>query len=172
MNYPERVLYVSYGSNMNYKRFMRYIAGGTAGTRTYKGARDTTPPAEVQHRQIDHPLVFKGESAVWTGGVGFLDDTKKGLTRAVGYLITWEQFIDVVTQENNASEPVTITRKAGEYILENLNTPVVTRPHYNKIVNLGESEGVPALTFTSANLHEWEDTIPSTDYLAMLEENL
>ena len=68
----------------------------------------TWGPATSRHRstwsrsKIAHQLYFHGESRVWGGSPAFIDtvpvDGLAGLARA--YLIGWDQFEDVVAQEN------------------------------------------------------------------------
>lgn len=165
------VWYVSYGSNMNRGRFMKYIEGGTAGMKTYPGARDKSAPKETIDLTLPYPLKFAGDSSVWTGGVAYLDINRGGSTRAVGYRITMEQFIDVVSQENKLDVPVVIKEHAGNYEIVSELPKGSVIPLYDKIVNLGDSDGVPMLTFTSSDLDSWVETEPSAAYINMLTDN-
>jgi|GEM_PF-4448125 hypothetical protein len=132
-----KVVYVSYGSNMFTERFMAYIAGGTptGASRTYEGCEDKTPPS---HKFVltsnAHIGYFARNSTVWGeapyadsgsgnfGGLGVIgvqpdvefeglkivdpaetslrDIRESGDLLMAGYLITDEQFRDVVIQEN------------------------------------------------------------------------
>ena len=68
----------------------------------YVGARDNAPPLGTAALEISYQLYFSGTSRVWGGSPAFIDtnpvDGIVGLARA--YLIGWDQFEDVVAQEN------------------------------------------------------------------------
>ena len=68
----------------------------------YVGARDKAPPLGTAALEISYQLYFSGKSRVWGGSPAFIDtrpvDGIVGLARA--YLIGWDQFEDVVAQEN------------------------------------------------------------------------
>jgi hypothetical protein len=101
---PDLVWYASYGSNLCAERFRCYVAGGIPPglTRPCRGARDTRPPREDRPLDIDHRLYFAGFAEPWGGAPCFVDtvESPDTPTHARAYLITWEQFEDVVAQEN------------------------------------------------------------------------
>src|SRR5436305_7842838 len=105
MGVSKRIWYASYGSNLSYqKRFMCYIAGGRpAGSQnTNPGCRDKTPPIDNKPIAIHLDLYFAEYSQWWNGGVAFIkrgNERSKTLGRI--YLITDDQFNDVVLQENS-----------------------------------------------------------------------
>lgn len=94
--------YVSYGSNMDYDRFMCYIEGGSyEGSRYHPPCEDTTAPVAVRAIEIPYGMYFGNSSGSWQGrGVSFLDVTHSGKSLGVAYLITGEQFEHVVFEEN------------------------------------------------------------------------
>ena len=99
------VWYASYGSNLLYSRFMCYIKGGTpeGSTKLCPGCSDKTPPQDRRQKTIQHELYFAKNSPSWKGkGVAFIKSHKDDNTKTRGrmYLITKEQFTQVVRQEN------------------------------------------------------------------------
>ena len=129
------------------RTFAYYIAGGRprGSTRTYVGARDRSAAADAAALETPYQLYFSGESRVWGGSPAFIDtkpvDGVVGFARA--YLIGWDQFEDVVAQENGRpSSPIEVdernlvpgfSRQIGSGRYENLlcterldDMPVVT----------------------------------------------
>lgn len=77
--------YASYGSNLNYNRFMDYI----------NSCDDTTPPIASKPVLINHKLYFASKSCIWENkGVAFIDpkEDKNEVTLGRMYLITKDQF--------------------------------------------------------------------------------
>lgn len=77
--------YASYGSNLNYNRFMDYI----------NSCDDTTPPIASKQVLINHKLYFANKSCIWENkGVAFIDpkEDKNEVTLGRMYLITKDQF--------------------------------------------------------------------------------
>jgi len=107
------VWYASYGSNIFRQRFDCYIKGGriAGNNRIYTGARDTTPPLSAQNINIPYQLYFAKTSVKWNGGgVGFIRHERDGKNYTLGkmYLITRQQFNDVVRQESNLRQNIEI----------------------------------------------------------------
>src|SRR6187431_3816575 len=80
-----QVWYVSYGSNMSWRRFACYIEGGTppGGSRRNPGARDRRLPERIIPVDLPGTVYFAGESPQWGGGVAFYDHATPGRTAAV-----------------------------------------------------------------------------------------
>ncbi len=142
------VWYVSYGSNLDPDRLRTYLAGGRpdGGHHTYAGARNTDPPTERRPCLIPHKLYFAGESRTWGGGIAFLDHelVEPAPTFGHAYRLTIDQFEDVAAQETGRpTAPIDIDHvcAAGSVTLGN--------GRYDRIVWLGDVEGIPQLTFTS-----------------------
>jgi hypothetical protein len=143
---PSRVLYVSYGSNVSTERFMHYIEGGKPrGSRVdYEGCRNPTPPDDVVPVIMHGTVHFAGRSAVWGGGVAFLDHLRRGKSLGKAYLVTSEQFDDIVAQE--CGHPIGV-RPAD------INAAISKGVHdgagrYGRLVHVGDLDGSPAFTFT------------------------
>jgi len=149
---PRKVWYASYGSNLNRARFLTYLRGGTppGGRRHQIGARDASDPEGDIPIRFDGRMHFAYASGRWDGGgVGFMDVDKAGHALGRAYLITAEQFDDVVAQENGMpltlSDPVdiaTVVQKGrGTY-----RNSVI----YSDLIHIGDHEGSPVLTFTGS----------------------
>ncbi len=86
------VWYVSYGSNLSYERFMRYI----------NRCSDTSAPAESRAKTFNYSLYFADKCSIWgdgKGGSAFIDVSKPGLTHCRMYRIKRSQFEEVMEKE-------------------------------------------------------------------------
>jgi len=168
------VWYASYGSNLNSERFLCYIKGGSpaGSTRLEAGCKDPSLPLAESTFIINYPLYFAEEAAGWQSqGVAFigLNRGMKTVTHSKKYLITMEQFLDVVQQENN-----------GGFFDINLNEvkekgSIIFRHNawYGNIIYLGEDNGYPIFTFTAPwDLDDVEMKKPSHNYLATIIKGL
>lgn len=160
------VWYAAYGSNLSRARFDSYIKGGTPlGARhAYPGCRDASDPIEIRPWEIARPLVFGGTSRTWGGGVALVDHDAPGTAKARLYLVTLEQFADVLAQENWL-EPgsVSLETVETEYDLGAEHT-------YGSVLALGPVDGHPVLTFTQ---HRGATaSTPSAAYLAHIAQGL
>ena len=99
------VWYVAYGSNLRWSRFRCYLAGGRpdGSSHTNVGARNPADPLSVEPVNILGRVLFSNHSTVWGGGIAFFDPAATDLVAGRAYLITLEQFNDVVVQENGFS---------------------------------------------------------------------
>jgi hypothetical protein len=116
---------------------------------------------------MPYPLYFAGVSTQWGGSPAFVDATApSGSTLGRGYLITWEQFEDVVAQENGRpTEPIAV----GDSELEEEFSHQIGPGRYDLLVCTGRLEGVPVITFTSPwAMSDAEIGAPAPAYLAML----
>ena len=162
------VWYASYGSNLNEERFLCYIKGGKpdGSKKIERGARDKTLPRQNLVIQLPYPLYFAKYSKRWGGAVAFIDKIKdvNNLTYGRMYLITEEQFIDVVNQENNTND---LTIELDQVKIQG---QLSVRPSwYGNIIYLGEKDGYPIFTFTANwDLKDINSNIPSEAYLKML----
>ncbi|SHG74966.1 hypothetical protein [Ornithinibacillus halophilus] len=145
-----KVWYASYGSNISEDRFLCYITGDTppGSTKAERGCRDNTRPMDSAEVNMPYPLYFAKKRSKWgEGGVAFIDHKKSEAANAtVGkmYLITDEQFADVVAQENNQSTMDIDLEK----VIRNGHLKI--RPGwYGRIIYLGEENGYPIFTFTN-----------------------
>lgn len=170
---PDLVWYVSYGSNLHRARFLSYLQGGLmpGGLRADTGCRDPSPPEADEALHLPFELYFSGESRVWGGGVAFLDHTERPgatPTYARGYVITGEQFEDLVAQESKrAHAPVDWATLATH------GRVVVGPGRYDALVLLGSRDGLPLVTFTHPRpLAANTTAVPVVGYLNMLASGL
>jgi len=167
------VWYASYGSNLCSRRFMGYLEGGQpdGASGCYPGCRDKTPPKDDQPFKISYPLYFAKQSPTWEGrGVAFIGLRKEETEATLGrmYLITEQQFIDVVSQENDGANISIDFQKAKQR-----GSMVFHESWYGNIVYLGEQDGFPIYTFTSGENMALEAPVaPSAQYLQYLISGL
>lgn len=160
------VWYAVYGSNLLQARFMCYVAGGTppGSRRANEGCRDKTRPSKVESVVLAGELYFAHRSSRWGGGgIAFMRRSKNSKTRGRMYLITYEQFNDVVLQENGKSvNGTTILPPFGsvpdgkDIVLEHLL--------YGRLILIGEKDESPILTLTATDT-DLKVAAPSEDYL-------
>lgn len=152
------IWYVAYGSNLLRDRFLCYIKGGKTPTcnRMSKGCKDKSLPIKIRPTRIPHRLYFAKEATVWgEGAASFIEaNASDQRTYARQYLIRFDQFIDIVLQENNESiENIVIDLKQvinqGQIFIGEGDD----FDWYGRILYLGEDEGIPKLTFTA----KWDD---------------
>ena len=162
----ELVWYAAYGSNLSRARFDHYLRGGTpAGAgHAYPGCRDPSHPLEDRPWEISSELVFGGTSRTWGGGVAFVD---RGASTAKArlYLITLEQFEDVVAQENWL-QPGSVSVR-GDLSVE---IDVGAEHTYRLLLPLGEVAGRPVLTLTQRR--GTSPAKPSARYLRHIADGL
>lgn len=162
------VWYASYGSNLCRDRFLCYIKGGKpeGSAKSEIGCRDKSLPKDDKPIEIPFPLYFAMYSKKWGGGVAFIGLKKDGKEITLGrrYLITEEQFSDVVSQENYDTRIYVDFKR-----IKKQGSAVLSNSWYGNIIYLGDREGSPVFTFTAS----WDITnkpfvAPSADYLKML----
>ncbi len=137
------IWYVSYGSNTLNERFLKYIKGGQfAGTtKTLPGCTDITPPRATQAITLPCRAYFGDHSPTWNGAVAFIDPESPGKTLAKGYLITPEQFAEVMVQE------ITVSMIPDPPSASQLQT--LESGRYGRMIHCGDLDGMPMLTFTT-----------------------
>jgi hypothetical protein len=146
------IWYAAYGSNLSYERFMHYIRGGIAigARRRLPGCRDAAPPEEHEPHELAGDLLFAGRSMNWSGhGVAFLDLDVDATVKSRIYLVSDEQFDDIIAQEN--------ARIPGDV------TPGDHAGWYDVVVERGSVRGYPVMTITSGETRETNP--PSPDYI-------
>jgi hypothetical protein len=151
---PKRVWYACYGSNLQRERLMCYIEGGTpeGSAKRNEGCRDKSEPTESRPTSLNFELYFAGRFRRWgNGGLAFIRENPKGRpTLGRMYLITDEQFNDVVMQENES--PVSGWRRipAFDQLVGQREFRLSGNPWYGRLLNIGSEGGYPVLTFTTA----------------------
>ncbi len=173
----DRVWYVSYGSNLARERFLCYVQGGRppGAVRTYDGCRDTTLPEDSCAWELPGRVVFAGTFYAWDPeGAGaalyFPDPAHVAIARA--WLITKEQFADVVAAENKfevgSFDDVVATVFSG-----NESSAKISDGPYGRMVACGSRDGVSAWTFTTnANFEDVTLNAPPQVYVDMLADGL
>lgn len=170
------VWYASYGSNISTERFLCYIKGGKAiGAETSElGCRDQSMPLMMENIIINKQQYFAKSSKRWQErGVAFIDDiTSDERTLGRMYLITSEQFEDVVKQENHMHVEESLDVRLHE-AAKNGSAIVIPGSWYGRIVYLGEKQGYPIYTFTNTTDLAMEVfKAPSKEYLQMIGSGL
>ena len=162
----QRIWYVAYGSNLSRERFCHYLRGGRPDgvVRDYPGCRDTSNELDSFGLLISGSLYFAGRSSGWLAGMAFYDPEGSGAVAARAYLITVEQFIDVLAQETRRSPGMTLDL-----------VPVFRGERYGNgmggypvLVRVGERNGLPLVTFTRERRAPAPFVAPSEPYLAAM----
>ena len=172
----DKIWYTCYGSNLFTDRFITYIKGGIVpGTSIVEtGCRDKSNPIAIEKFILPYELFFAGHSARWNKqGVGFISSVPNSNVKTYGkrYLITKEQFSDVVCQENNIAKEafgsiyIPEFNEVGDKILFPNNS-------YGRVVCVGFDNDIPILTFTSVKETLETATIPSIEYLNMIANGI
>lgn len=168
------VWYASYGSNIHADRFLCYIKGGQpeGSAQVETGCNDPSLPVDESIFTIERPLYFAKKAARWESqGVAFIGLNKDNETPTYSkkYLITVEQFLDVVKQENNGANfeiDLNEVKRKGSKIFDR-------HSWYGNILYLGEEKGFPIYTFTAPwdiNDVDWKK--PSHAYLKTIIKGL
>lgn len=125
------VWYASYGSNVLDIRMNKYIDKTSS----------RLPFVYQRNIIINHPIYFALRSRKWNNmGICFLDTSKQGMSFGRMYLITKDQFNEIMQQEG---------------------------PAYNLAYKLSQDElGVDIMTITSST--HYDDTVPSIEYLEVI----
>ena len=166
--------YSCYGSNLSYQRFSCYIQGGTpAGTgRHHPGCSNGSPPLRDRPHIVHHQLYFAEHSPTWeNGGVAFLHPVPQPTAHTYGriYLITTEQFLQVLRQENSLDpDDPTCTVDLETTIRQGSSR--LPRGWYSLVLFLGYEEGIPVFTFTSPEILPANP--PGPRYLATIRSGL
>lgn len=143
------IWYASYGANLLYERFTKYIKGGVCKYNgvSYVGCRDKSLPINSRPINIPYKMYYGNKSSSWGhAGVSFLDIERTGQTLGRMYLITREQLEDISRQEGRGEN------------------------WYNKSVVLGEHEGIEIVTIT--NKSKRSSFKPSDQYLEVIRRGL
>ena len=165
---PSLVWYASYGSNCSRPRFLTYLRGGRPPGSDWEqlGARDPSDPLEDGPVEFAQSVCFAGHSPRWGGAPAFLEHRTATGAGALGrrYLITREQFADVLAQESGRPFDSVPLPDLDE--LEPGTRVVIGDGFYDALVILAPIDGVPCLSFTSPQPPDArEPSPPSEPYL-------
>ncbi|HKU17978.1 MAG TPA: M20/M25/M40 family metallo-hydrolase [Candidatus Saccharimonadales bacterium] len=173
-NKPAYIWYANYGSGLSKENFMCQVRGGTPkdSTRTFAGCSDSTPPQRDQFMSLPYALYFAGDCAAWGGG-GHINIqpelTHSAHTIARAYLITVEQFEEIVAQQNDRriAKPLPIKQA----ILQGHATVGRGTGHYDELVFCGIKDDAPVFTLTAVR-PELPYVAPSQVYARLLCKGL
>ena len=112
--------------------------------RNYPGCRDTSDAVDSFGLLITGGVYFAGQSSGWGAGMAFYDAEAKGEVAARAYLITTEQFVDVLAQETRRSPGMTLDLEPL-FQGERYSTGV---GGYPLLVRVGKRGALPLVTFT------------------------
>lgn len=148
---PELVWYAGYGSNLWWPRFRCYLEGGIppGSKRSHAGARDPSAPLDDAACWLPHPLVFADASRTWGGGgVAYVDASVHvdGASRARRWLITAQQFSDVVAQEGGRQPGHDLDLAAAMQ----KGSMTVGSSWYDLVLVVDDLAGVPVVTLTTS----------------------
>ena len=167
--------YASYGSNCSRARFLTYLRGGrpTGSDRDQVGARDPSDPRGDAPVEFLPAVCFAGHSRRWGGAPAFLEHRRSVRPGALGrrYLITREQFADVLAQENGRAFDSVELPDLGALPVG--GRTVIGDGFYDALVVLDPVDGVPCVSFTSPTPPEdREPSAPSEAYLRTIMTGL
>lgn len=172
--HPQKIWYVTYGSNLAMDRFRCYLAGGrpAGGLREYPGCRDPSEPARSEGIEVPGGIVFALESGVWGGGMAFFDRGRPGVAACRAHLITADQMGDVAAQERRRAPGSEFARDLAG-LLPDVATMVATGPgHYETLVRLGELDGIAMFTITHHDVPSLPLAAPTAPYLRWIAVGL
>ena len=169
-----RVWYVAYGSNLALDRFRCYVSGGRplGGAREYDGCRDPREPEQTVSLEVPGGLVFAGESLVWTGGMAFYNPEAPGLVACRAYLVTADQFADVIAQEMRRPPGGEFAQALASVATTVESVHAMGPGRYETITRLGVRDDVPLLTVTHGEVADLVPAPPSAAYLRWLSTGL
>ena len=164
------IWYVAYGSNLSQERFSYYLRGGrpNGNDRHYPGCRDTSDPMDSFGLMIPGGIYFAGRSSGWRAGMAFYDPEAPGEVAARAYLITAEQFVDVLAQETLRSPGMALDLAPafrGDRYSDGVGG-------YSMLVRVGDRRGVPLVTFTRDRRSVSSLAPPTVFYLAAIATGL
>lgn len=154
------VWFAAYGSNLMEERFLCYIRGGTprGATQGMAGCSDPSPPRGNRRTTLPYRLYFAGASETWSkGGVAYLDPRKEASRKTHGrlFLITQEQFAEVFAQVNSPGGRGRPTTPSIDFAqLGKKGKLTVGKGWYDQLISLGEADGHPIITMTSAGVKD------------------
>lgn len=166
----QHIWYVAYGSNLSRERFCYYLRGGRpdGSDRDYPGCRDPSDPMDSFGLLIAGGIYFAGRSSGWRAGMAFYDPEAPGEVAARAYLITAEQFVDVLAQETLRSPGMALDL-APAFRGDRYSNGV---GGYPILVWVGCRRGVPLVTFTRDRRSAPTLLAPTALYLAAMATGL
>ena len=169
-----RVWYVAYGSNLGLDRFRCYLTGAPRPEvcGSTPGAGTPASPSALPRSTCRAALVFAGESTVWGGGHGFYDAHAPGRAACRAYLVTVEQFADVVAQEMRRPPGGEFARDLAGLLGDVESVHAMGSGRYETVTRLGESAGAAMFTVTHDDAGSLEPAAPAAAYLWWISAGL
>ena len=166
----QHIWYVAYGSNLSRERFCYYLRGGRPDgiERDYPGCRNASDELDSFGLMITGSVYFAGHSSAWRAGMAYYDASATGEVAARAYLITTEQFVDVLAQETRRSPGLTLD--LGPVFRGERHCSGVGG--YPVLVRVGERDGLPLVAFTRDRRTALASVAPSESYLAAMAMGL
>jgi hypothetical protein len=153
---------------------MCYIAGGTpaGATKRNPGCRDTTPPIEDRPITFDLELYFAGYARSWGGAPAFIRKrTNYSITYGRMYLLTYDQFNDVVLQENDEAVDGRTFVPAFEQLTRENEFELPGNRLYGHLWRIATEGEWPVITFTTSRTN-LRIGAPSEAYLKIIVSGL
>ena len=113
-------------------------------------------------------LRFVGVSSVWGGGMAIYDARARSEIAARAYLISAEQFVDVLAQEMRLEPDLDVNLSA----VRETGWHSLGAGRYQTLAHLGDRDDLPMLTFTSADVYEHPLNAPTEGYLRTIAVGL
>lgn len=133
------------------------------------GCNDKSLPRKVNPVEIPFSLYFAGESLRWGGGRALIKSATNGkFAKARAYLITFDQFNDIVAQEN---WPYEVDKVPSINKIRTDGSFIVGKGNYSRVVYCGDLQGYPMFSFTSP-VGLTEINKPSAAYLKTIAAGL
>ena len=130
------------------------------------GPATPSPPRDWRRVDLPHPLWFGGPSATWDGGPAFLDVDRPGRGVGRAWLVTAEQFADVVAQENG--HPAGTVEVPDGALAD--GAVVLPGAPYGRVVPLPSPDARPCVTVTYVDRPAGR--APDPGYLALVRAGL
>jgi succinyl-diaminopimelate desuccinylase len=150
-NRPAQIWYASYGSGLSKENFLMQIRGGNpeGSKRVYAGCTNQAPPQKDVFMLLPHRLYFAGQCEAWGGGhINIeIEPSPDASTIARAYLITIDQFEEIVAQQNKRriSQPLPLK----DAMQRGHATIGEGQGYYDELVCCGMKDGRPIFTLTA-----------------------
>jgi hypothetical protein len=134
------------------------------------GCTDQSPPLASRKVELPYSLYFSKERSKWgEGGVAFIDNRNRSEEITIGkmYLITEQQFVEIVAQENKMRSLEIDLQQVKE-----AGSGKVGAGWYSKILYVGEEDHYPIFTFTNPEPENVTYHKPNVYYISTIAKGL
>jgi len=167
------VWYASYGSNLSYEsRFKCYLVGGAprGSSHVNPGCRNSSLPLDTRPITLNYEIYFADYSSGWGGAVAFIRQKANATTYGRMYLITDDQFNDVVLQENGKRVDGTRFVPHFDQLVGGEHLRLSADLLYGYLLRVGMNGGYPIMTFTTSR--DLKIGAPSASYIKIIAAGL